>query len=171
MKREELIMKRRGLNFISDQVVETINDDQLVALENEVDNVAPKIVGILALNSACDITTLRHEMIHYCNEYAINVLKKKTDDDESQFKAFICPNPGSSTNMGSRKQRLMFLEINRKDPYHVLEVGKVADLVVVVMSCKDTETTGLKIDPDKYSHAIDETGYKALGLLRSQGIP
>jgi hypothetical protein len=59
------------------------------------------------------------------------------------------------------------LEIDREDPNSVLEIAKVVDMVVVVMSCKDVDTKGLKIDPDKYSHAIDEIGYKALGLLRS----
>lgn len=34
----------------------------------------------------------------------------------------------------------MFLEINRDDPYSVLDIGKVADIVLVVMSCKETET-------------------------------
>jgi hypothetical protein len=38
----------------------------------------------------------------------------------------------------------------------VLEVGKIADLILVVMSCKEVETEGLKVDPDKFSHAIDE---------------
>ena len=37
----------------------------------------------------------------------------------------------------------------------------------MVMSCANVETQGLKIDPDKHSHAIDEAGYKALALLRS----
>jgi hypothetical protein len=83
LKREELIMKRRGLNFISDQVVENLNDEQLITVENEVDNVAPKIVGILALNNTCDITKLRQEMVHYCNEYAINVLKKKNESNSN----------------------------------------------------------------------------------------
>lgn len=27
------------------------------------------------------------------------------------------------------------------------------------------------MDPDRFSNAIDEVGYKALGLLRSQGLP
>lgn len=35
------------------------------------------------------------------------------------------------------------------------------------MSCKDTETKGVKIDPDQFSHAIDEEGYKALRMLRA----
>lgn len=83
----------------------------------------------------------------------------------------MCPNPGSSTNLGSKRQRLIFLEINRDDDQAVLEVGKIADLVLVVMSCADSEVKGLKVDPVQFSHAIDETGYKALSLLRSQGLP
>lgn len=79
-----MIMKRRGLNFISDQVVEKLDDEQLIALENEVDNVAPKVVGLLALNSACDLSKLRQEMVHYCNEYSINVLKKKMEGTEEE---------------------------------------------------------------------------------------
>jgi hypothetical protein len=51
----------------------------------------------------------------------------------------MCPNPGSSTNLGSKKQRLMFLEIDRNNSESVLEVGKVADMILVVMSCKETE--------------------------------
>lgn len=61
--------------------------------------------------------------------------------------------------------------MNRDDDYSVLEVGKIADIILVVMSCAESDVKGLKTDPDKYSNAIDETGYKALGLLRSQGIP
>jgi pre-rRNA-processing protein TSR1 len=87
------------------------------------------------------------------------------------FRAYLCPNPGSSTNLGSRKQRLIFIEVDRNDEQAVLEAGKIADIVVVVMSCKETEVSGLKVDPDKYSNAIDEVGYKALGHLRSQGMP
>jgi hypothetical protein len=59
------------------------------------------------------------------------------------------------------------LEINRENPEEVLEIGKVADMIVVAMSCREVDIKGLKIDPNKYSHAIDEIGYKALGLLRS----
>jgi hypothetical protein len=60
LKREDLIMKRRGLNFINEgPVTENLDDEQLATLENEVDNVAPKIVGILGLSEACDIKSLR----------------------------------------------------------------------------------------------------------------
>ena len=69
LKREDLIMKRRGLNFISDNATENMDDEQIAALENEVDNVAPKIVGVLALSAGCDITGLRKEMVKHCLEY------------------------------------------------------------------------------------------------------
>lgn len=90
---------------------------------------------------------------------------------DTQFRAYICPNPGSTTNLGSKKQRLIFLEINREDDQAVLQVGKIADLILVVMSCSDSDVKGVKMDPDRFSNAIDEVGYKALGLLRSQGLP
>lgn len=61
--------------------------------------------------------------------------------------------------------------MNRENDNSVLEVGKIADLIVVVMSCAESDSKGLKVDPDKFSNAIDEQGYKALGLLRSQGLP
>jgi len=70
LKREELIMKRRGLNFINEgPLTENLDDEQLAALENEVDNVAPKIVAILALSEACDTQSLRHELVKHCIEY------------------------------------------------------------------------------------------------------
>ena len=51
---------------------------------------------------------------------------------ESQFKAYLCPNPGAASNMSSRKQRLIFLEMDREDPYSIMDIAKIADIVVVV---------------------------------------
>jgi hypothetical protein len=96
------------------------------------------------------------------------------EDEEAlgtKFDAYLCPNPGSSANMSSRKQRLIFLEIDRNDPYSILDIGKVADLVLVAMSCKETNVSGIKDDPFGHSKAIDELGYRALSLIRSQGLP
>lgn len=73
--------------------------------------------------------------------------------------------------MSSRKQRLIFLQIDRHDPYSVMDVAKVADIVLVCMSCKETNVSGVKEDPFGQSKAIDEAGYKALNLIRSQGMP
>ena len=63
------------------------------------------------------------------------------------------------------------MEINRDDPYQVLDVGKVADIVLMVFSCKETNVSSVKADPFEHSKAIDEVGYKALSLIRSQGMP
>ena len=84
----------------------------------------------------------------------------------TQFKAYLCPNPASSTNMASRKQRLIFLQIDRNDPYSILDICKVSDLVIGVMSCKHTHVGGLKKDPFEHAKAIDELGYRALHLMR-----
>lgn len=65
-------MKRRGLNFITDNIAENLDEEAIINLENEVDNVAPKIVGLLALHSSCDTESLRNELINYCNEYSNN---------------------------------------------------------------------------------------------------
>lgn len=89
----------------------------------------------------------------------------------SQFKAYLCPNPGANSNMQCSKQRLIFLEMDRNDPNSVLDVAKVADQLVVIMSCKHTDVSGVKQDPFEHSKAIDEIGYRALNLVRSQGMP
>jgi pre-rRNA-processing protein TSR1 len=73
--------------------------------------------------------------------------------------------------MCSRKQRLIFLDMNREDPYSILDVSKVADIILVTMSCKETNVSGVKQDPFEQSKAIDDIGYKALSLIRSQGVP
>ena len=82
LKREELIMKRRGLNFITDSVTDTMDGHSIATLEQEVDNVAPKIVGILALNSSCDVKALRAQMIKYCLEYQSSLHKGKENEAE-----------------------------------------------------------------------------------------
>jgi hypothetical protein len=164
-------MKRRGLNFITDHHEMNLDMESINTIEQEVDNVAPKIIGILPLGASCDTSTLRSQMVDYCIDYMQNQMPKKSQelniDRDLPFQAFICPNAGASSNMSSRKQRLIFLEIDRDDVYSILDVGKVADLILVTMSCKETETQNLKQNPDECSKAIDELGYKALGLLRS----
>lgn len=62
------------------------------------------------------------------------------------------------------------MPIDRNDVYSVLDIGKVADMILVVMSCKNSDVSQLKINPEEYSGAIDEQGYKALALLRTQGM-
>lgn len=61
--------------------------------------------------------------------------------------------------------------MDRTDPYSILDIGKIADIVLVVMSCKETNAAGVKEDPFGQSKAIDELGYRGLSLIRSQGTP
>lgn len=52
-----------------------------------------------------------------------------------------------------------------------MDIAKIADIVVVSMSCKKTNVNGVKQDPFEHAKAIDELGYRALSLIRSQGMP
>ena len=120
-------------------------------------------------------------MSEYFENYRESLIcgkKNKNKDDEeipeevkSAISTYLCPPAGSSSNLGSKKQRLIFLEINRNDVYSILDAGKVADLCMMVMSASGADETLLKVDPEHNSGAIDALGYKALGLLRSQGTP
>jgi len=76
-KREDLIMKRRGLNFITDQHEQNLDEESINLLETEVDNIAPKTVGILSLNGSCDTKNLRTQLVDYCIDY-MDQLKAQT---------------------------------------------------------------------------------------------
>ena len=86
---------------------------------------------------------------------------------DSEFQAYICPPAGANNHMSAKRQRLIFRVVDRKDVHSVLDVGKVADIVLMVMSCKSADESKLKIDPDQNTGAIDEQGYRALNLLRA----
>ena len=146
-------MKRRGLNFITDQHEMTLDQESIDTIEKEVDNVAPKIIGILALGGTCDTALLKQQLQDHCEELGeqikpknkknqeMNDEEEKGTSDVDLLKAYICPNAGSSSNLVAKKQRLIFVEINREDVYSILDIGKVADLVLMVMSCKETNTS------------------------------
>ena len=178
-----MLMKRRGLNFVTEHHEELLDQQVIEACETQLDNVAPKIVAILGLSESANTEEVRNALVRSCLVFGESQKSKKQDkkDEEelmeeeeafgTQFKAYLCPNPASSTNMSSRKQRLIFLQIDRNDPYSILDVCKIADLVIGVMSCRYTQVGGLKQDPFEHAKAIDEIGYRALHLVRSQGMP
>ena len=43
-------MKRRALNFISDSHVNDLYEHQIESIEQELDNVVPKVIAILGLS-------------------------------------------------------------------------------------------------------------------------
>ena len=183
LKREEMLMKRRGLNFVTEHHEELLSQQTIEACEEQLDNVAPKIVALLSLSESGDTKAVRNALVKECLVYQESLKGKKAEkrdeeelmEEEEAFgslnKAYLCPNPGSSTNLSSKKQRLIFLHVDRNDPYSVLDTCKVADIVVVSMSCKNTKVSTLKSDPYEASNAIDEIGYRALHLIRTQGMP
>lgn len=73
-----MIMKRRGLNFITENHEQNLDMESIETLEKEVDNVAPKIVGILNLSEASDTTYLRNQMVDYCVDYMDNLRQTKS---------------------------------------------------------------------------------------------
>jgi hypothetical protein len=52
-------MKRRGLNFVTDQHEMTLDEDCIDTMEKEIDNIAPKVIAILGLSSTCDTSVLK----------------------------------------------------------------------------------------------------------------
>lgn len=47
-------MKRRGLNFVTEHHEELLDQTVISVCEEQLDNVAPKIVAILALSEDCE---------------------------------------------------------------------------------------------------------------------
>jgi homoserine kinase len=52
-------MKRRGLNFVTEHHEELLDQDTIENCEKHLDNVAPKIVGILSLSDSVDTQAIR----------------------------------------------------------------------------------------------------------------
>ena len=80
-----MLMKRRGLNFITENHEQNLDMESINNIEQEVDNVAPKIVGILRLSETCDSTLLRGQLVDYCVNYMDTLQsskqKRKKNDD------------------------------------------------------------------------------------------
>ena len=52
-------MKRRGLNFVTEHHDELLSEDTIQTVETQLDNVAPRIVGILGLSESSDTAAIR----------------------------------------------------------------------------------------------------------------
>ena len=61
-----------------------LDDDQMAALENEVDNIAPKIVGVLGLSGSCMVKELRVQMVKHCLEYQSQLHAKGNRDEAKE---------------------------------------------------------------------------------------
>ena len=54
-----MILARRGLNFVTEHHEANLDQECIEVVEKEVDNVAPKIIGVLGLSESCEIGKIR----------------------------------------------------------------------------------------------------------------
>lgn len=116
-------MQRRGLNFLTDQHEENLDEDSIQTVQHEVDNIAPKIIGILGLSGSCDTKAVRDQLVNHCVEYMETLrnagmtkkqMKEQAKEGEAEvkpdelidtgspFQAFIGPNAGSNSLSSKR---------------------------------------------------------------------
>ncbi len=62
-------MKRRGLNFVTEHHEELLDQHVIQACEQQLDNVAPKVVALLSLSEDCDSAAIRSALVQHCLEY------------------------------------------------------------------------------------------------------
>jgi hypothetical protein len=79
MAREEMLMKRRGLNFVTEHHEELLDQDTIENCEKHLDNVAPRVVGILSLSDAVDTEAIKKQLIRNCLLYTESLKGKKEE--------------------------------------------------------------------------------------------
>jgi len=111
LRREQLIMERRGLNFLTDAQASHLEDAE--AVEQEVDNIAPKVVAILGLNAHCDCGLVREQLIEQCQSFEAGQKQDEEMKEDGRL-VWLAPNPGAST-LGNKKHRMQFLLLDPAD--------------------------------------------------------
>lgn len=165
-KKDKMIADRRGLKKLQLGDLDLNATANLEAIKANMLNVAPKLVAIVPLNEYSDPETLKSMLTQ-------ELLRQSGDANEMQIedsdplRAFPAESGG---NLGFKKQRLMF-HVCKRDIYSILDISKVADIILFSISCTKADVEKVKDDPDIHANAIDETGYKILSALRTQGIP
>jgi pre-rRNA-processing protein TSR1 len=164
-KKAKMIAERRGLKKLN---LDELAIDQAVKdiIKPYTHNVAPKVVAIIPLNSCCDVEAIKNQLIKECTNQQTNE-EMKIDTQNIDMQPYILESGG---NLGVKRQRLIF-QTPPRDPYSVMDISKVADILLFVLSCKDADIAKIRDDPDEFANAIDEEGYKLLNVLRVQGIP
>ena len=86
LKREDLLMKRRGLNFVTEHHEELLSQQTIEACETELDNVAPKIVAILGLSETSDTEQVRNALVKSCLLFQESQKGKREDKKDEEEK-------------------------------------------------------------------------------------
>ena len=61
-----MLMKRRGLNFVTEHHEELLSQQTIEACEAQLDNVAPKVVAILSLSETGNTEQVREALVRQC---------------------------------------------------------------------------------------------------------
>jgi len=192
-KINEFILKKKGL-LDSDILDKSLNGSKIqsMSLSQSMTNLtelidtrayknAPKLCAIVALNEDCDLDLVMNQVqavilgeTDFSNLYNNQMRKNLIDENiisnkfnqvnENMWSALV-PN-----NLFKGKERISFFKTSR-DIYCILDICKVADLILFVSSCKKTDYSNWKKDPDRFSNSIDLFGYEILSMLRAQGLP
>ena len=171
-KISDFINKKRGLIDIDSDIslTQSIGTSNLTALaDTSYYNIPPKIVALIALNEVSNLNSISKNVEEILKTSFLN---ESNMEDKYSFHRINDSMFTSSVphQIFKGKERLSFIQTKR-DIYNILDICKVADVLVFVSSCKNTDASNWKLDPDKYSPSIDEFGYKILSIIRSQGIP
>lgn len=77
-------MKRRGLNFVTENHEELLDQEVIQVCETELDNVAPKIVALIGLGEDCDTSEIRKALVEHCLLYteSLKNASKRREIDE-----------------------------------------------------------------------------------------
>jgi len=143
----------------------------------------PKLVALVALNDTCNLEILMENFQRAIISSEENLdfnENSKTNFEENlknlkNSKKFnkLSENLWSALvpqSLFKGRERVTFVKTQR-DIYCILDICKIADLVIFVSSTKGTDVTNWKKNPDKFSNCIDSFGYEILTMLRAQGLP
>jgi hypothetical protein len=70
-----MLMKRRGLNFVTEHHEELLDQNVIQVCEEQLDNVAPKVIALLALSEDSDTSQVRQALIEHCLVHRENFKK------------------------------------------------------------------------------------------------
>lgn len=193
-KVNEFILKKKGL-LDSDILDKSLNGSKIqsISLSQSMTNLtqlidtrayknAPRLCALVALNEDCDLDLVMNQIqgvligdTDFANLNNLNESRKKTLEENISANKFNKINDNMwnalvPTNLFKGKERISFFKTSR-DIYCILDICKIADLVIFVSSCKKTDYSNWKKDPDRFSKSIDSFGYEILSMLRAQGLP
>jgi len=193
-KVNEFILKKKGL-LDSDILDRSLNGSKIqsMTLSKSMTNLtqlidlrsyknAPKLCALVALNEDCDLDLVMNQIqgvllgeTDFSRLKIISETRKKIVEENISAKKLNKINENMwtalvPTNLFKGKERISFFKTTR-DIYCILDICKIADSIIFVSSCKKTDYSNWKKDPDRFSNSIDKFGYEILSMLRAQGLP